>query len=150
VVNPLNLRFAPKELAYVLRDSGTKVCFVDAIFAPLIDAVKADAGLEHVVLIGRRRRAAHDHLHADLLAAPTPVIPDEGEETDPVVLMYTGGTTGLPKGVLLDQRAEMLNAYHVMTRLQFDAAPSTSSRPRCSTPRRCSGCSVGRRRVRTP
>jgi len=28
------------------------------------------------------------------------------------VLMYTGGTTGLPKGVLLDQRAEMLNFYH--------------------------------------
>ena len=33
VINPLNLRFAPKELAYVLRDSGTKVCFVDAFFA---------------------------------------------------------------------------------------------------------------------
>ena len=45
------------------------------------------------------------------------MIPDEGEETDPVVLMYTGGTTGLPKGVLLDQRAEMLNVYHVMMRL---------------------------------
>ena len=29
------------------------------------------------------------------------------------MLMYTGGTTGLPKGVLLDQRAEMLNLYHV-------------------------------------
>ena len=41
VVNPLNLRFAPKELAYVLRDSGTKVCFVDAIFANLIDSVKS-------------------------------------------------------------------------------------------------------------
>ncbi len=36
-------------------------------------------------------------------------MPDEPEEDDPVVLMYTGGTTGLPKGVLLDQRAEMLN-----------------------------------------
>ncbi|HAN34158.1 MAG: AMP-binding protein [Ilumatobacteraceae bacterium] len=119
VVNPLNLRFAPKELAYVLRDSGTKVCFVDAIFANLIDSVKEEAGLEHVVLVGGGD-VPHTVRHADLLAAADAVIPDEGEETDPVVLMYTGGTTGLPKGVLLDQRAEMLNAYHVFTRLQFD------------------------------
>jgi len=119
VVNPLNLRFAPKELAYVLRDSGTKVCFVDAFFAGLIDSVKEEAGLEHVVLIGAGD-VPHSVTHADLLAAANPVVPDEGEETDPVVLMYTGGTTGLPKGVLLDQRAELLNAYHVMMRLHFD------------------------------
>ena len=36
-----------------------------------------------------------------------------------MVLMYTGGTTGQPKGVLLDQRSEMLNAYHVMMVLKF-------------------------------
>jgi long-chain acyl-CoA synthetase len=118
VVNPLNLRFAPKELAYVLRDSGTKVCFVDAWFAGLIDSVKEEAGIEHVVLIGGGD-APHTVSHADLLAAANPVVPDEGDETDPVVLMYTGGTTGLPKGVLLDQRSEMLNAYHVMMRLHF-------------------------------
>jgi long-chain acyl-CoA synthetase len=120
VVNPLNLRFAPKELAYVLRDSGTKVCFVDAIFAPLIDAVKADAGLEHVVLVGQGD-VPHSMSWTDLLSADG-VIPDEGDETDPVVLMYTGGTTGLPKGVLLDQRSEILNMYHVMMRLQFDTS----------------------------
>ena len=34
VINPLNLRLAPKELEYILADSGTKVCFVDAFFAP--------------------------------------------------------------------------------------------------------------------
>ena len=146
VVNPLNLRFAPKELAYVLRDSGTKVCFVDAIFAPLIDAVKADAGLEHVVLVGQGD-VPHTMSWSDLLSA-APVIPDEREETDPVVLMYTGGTTGLPKGVLLDQRAEMLNAYHVMMRLQFDASSrQPASRRRCSTPRRCSACSAARPRA---
>lgn len=38
VINPLNLRLAPKEIVYVLRDSGTKVCFVDASFASVIDA----------------------------------------------------------------------------------------------------------------
>ena len=46
-------------------------------------------------------------------------MPDEPEEDDPVVLMYTGGTTGLPKGVLLDQRAEMLNLFHVAAVLRF-------------------------------
>jgi long-chain acyl-CoA synthetase len=119
VVNPLNLRFAPKELAYVLRDSGTKVCFVDGFFAGLIDKVKEEAGVEHVVLIGQGD-VPHTVQYDDLLASSPHVIPDEGEETDPVVLMYTGGTTGLPKGVLLDQRAEMLNAYHVLMRLPMD------------------------------
>ena len=118
VINPLNLRFAPKELAYALRDSGTKVCFVDAFFAGLIDAVRKDAGLEHVVLVGHGD-VPHDVTYDALLDASPAVVPDEGEETDPVVLMYTGGTTGLPKGVLLDQRAEILNCYHVTMTLQF-------------------------------
>jgi acyl-CoA synthetase (AMP-forming)/AMP-acid ligase II len=51
--------------------------------------------------------------YEELLAAGEPVIPPEPAETDPVVLMYTGGTTGTPKGALLEQRAEMLNLYHI-------------------------------------
>jgi long-chain acyl-CoA synthetase len=112
IANPLNLRLAPKELAFILADSGTKVCFTDAFFAPVIDKVREECGLEHVVMIGAGD-APHDAMYEDVLAAATPVIPDEPEETDPVILMYTGGTTGLPKGVLLDHRAEMLNMYHV-------------------------------------
>ena len=119
VVNPLNLRFAPKELAYVLKDSGTKVCFVDAFFAPLINSVREEAGLEHVVLVGPGD-VPHDHSYEDLLGSHDPVIPDEGDETDPVILMYTGGTTGLPKGVLLEQRAEILNGYHIMMTLKMN------------------------------
>lgn len=113
IANPLNLRFAPRELAYVLRDSGTKVCFVDSAFAGLIDQVRDDAGLEHVILIGDGE-TPHTARYEDLLASSPMVIPDEGEETDPVVLMYTGGTTGLPKGVLHHHRAEVLNVYHTI------------------------------------
>ena len=112
VANPLNLRLAPKELAFILADSGTKVCFVDAFFAPVIDRVREEVGLEHVVLIGDGD-APHDLRYEDLIASASSAIPDEPEEDDPVILMYTGGTTGLPKGVLLDQRAELLNLYHV-------------------------------------
>ena len=95
VINPLNLRLAPKELAFILRDSGTRVCFTDAVFAPLIDAVRADAGIEQVVLIGDGD-APHDVRYRDLVEAGRAVVPEEPAEDDPVVLMYTGGTTGLP------------------------------------------------------
>jgi acyl-CoA synthetase (AMP-forming)/AMP-acid ligase II len=119
VVNPLNLRLAPKELEYIIGDSETKVCFTDAFFAPAIDKVRETAGIEHVVMIGSGD-APHDVTYEELLASATPALPEEPEEDDPVVLMYTGGTTGLPKGVLLDQRAEMINLYHISTTWLFN------------------------------
>ena len=120
IVNPLNLRLATAELEFILRDSGTKVCFVDFLFANNIDMIREAAGIEKVVLIGPDLDSPHDIKYDDLLAAGEPTIPEEPEEDDPVVLMYTGGTTGLPKGVLLDQRAEMLNLYHVIMAVGID------------------------------
>ena len=116
------------------------------LFAGLIDAVKDEAGLEHVCS-SAGATCPHTMTYDDLLASGEPVIPDEGEETDPVVLMYTGGTTGLPKGVLLDQRAEMLNPYHVMMALPFgrdDGEPAADA----DVPRRVhvQRCSAARRR----
>jgi long-chain acyl-CoA synthetase len=114
VINPLNLRLAGPELEYIVRDSGTEVIFTDAWFAQLIhDAVVAapDSPVRRVILIGEGDQP-HDVGYEDLIGPSRPVAPEEPEEDDPVVLMYTGGTTGLPKGVLLDQRAEVLNLYH--------------------------------------
>ncbi len=112
VVNPLNLRFAPRELTHVLADSGTKVVFCDATFAPVIEQVRAEAGIEQVVLLGEGD-VAHDASYEDLLAAGEEVLLDEPDEDAPAMLQYTGGTTGLPKGVLLTQRSMMLTLYHI-------------------------------------
>ena len=119
VINPLNLRLAPAELEYILFDSGAKVVFTDAWFAGVIDQVRSAAGVETVVLVGEGDNP-HDLRYEDLLTNAAAVTPDEPEEDDPVILMYTGGTTGLPKGVLLDQRAEMLNLYHALMQWHFD------------------------------
>lgn len=114
IINPLNLRLAPMELEYILSDSETKICFTDAVFAPILDQVRKAAGIDKVVLIGDGD-VPHDLRYESLLDSSKPIIPDEPEETDAVVLMYTGGTTGLPKGVLLSHRAEVLNQYHCAT-----------------------------------
>jgi long-chain acyl-CoA synthetase len=124
VINPLNLRLAGKELDYIVRDSGSEVIFVDAFFAPVIAQAMAEAGddspIRHTVLIGDSSDAPYDITYEDLIAGVDPAFPEEPEEDDPVILMYTGGTTGLPKGVLLEQRAEVLNLYHVATQIDFD------------------------------
>ena len=114
IVNPLNIRLAPKEIAFVLEDSGTKVVFVDATFAPLIEAVRDQvSSLESVILIGPDDAVPEgvriDGRYEDLIAAGSPDIPPETREDDPCSLMYTGGTTGLPKGVLHTQRSTCVN-----------------------------------------
>lgn len=119
VITPLNLRLAPAELEFILSDSATKVCITDATFAPLVDRVRKAAGVEQVVLVGGGD-VPHDVAYDDLLASGAADVPDEPEEEDPVVLMYTGGTTGLPKGVLIDNRAALLDSYKIASRWPFD------------------------------
>jgi long-chain acyl-CoA synthetase len=116
IINPLNIRFTAAELAYVLADSGTKVVFTDPVFAPVVAEASKGEGVEVesvVVFGGVPSEAGDTRDYEELLAAGDSRLPAEPDEDDPVVLMYTGGTTGLPKGALLDQRAEVLNVYHV-------------------------------------
>ena len=126
IINPLNLRLAGPELQYIVRDSGTEVAFVDRAFAAPFHRALHEAGgktsIRRVVLLGSGTEdpaeLPHDTAYEALLAAHQPEMPPEPEEDDAVVLMYTGGTTGTPKGVLVSQRAEMLNVYHVAMRYQ--------------------------------
>ena len=119
VVNPLNLRLAPKELEFILSDSETRVCFVDQFFAKQIEQVRGNTKLDKVVLIGGGD-VPHDAEYEEIVAAGTPSVPPEPEEDDTVILMYTGGTTGLPKGVVIDSRATMLNMYKIAARWPID------------------------------
>ena len=116
VINPLNLRLAPQELQAILADSGTEVVFVDSLFAEhllrSIEPIRSNLAVKAIVLIGSGDHA-HDIGYEDLIELGRPAAPAEPEEDDPVVLMYTGGTTGRPKGVLLSHRAELLNLYHI-------------------------------------
>jgi long-chain acyl-CoA synthetase len=128
IINPLNIRFTPAELAYVLNDSGCTVVFTDPVFVTLIDRARAESGaqIDKIVVIGGVAgdgvvgRDEDTIAFEDLLGSGEPDSLPEPDEDDPCVLMYTGGTTGFPKGALLEQRAEVLNVYHVLSELGFN------------------------------
>lgn len=114
VINPLNTRLAPKELVYILGDSATEVLFVDATYAPMIHEIRDQLPkLRRVVMIGDGDVPHDDRLEKLMAKAVAGGLPPEPEETAPALLMYTGGTTGLPKGVVLSQRAIVLVIYRM-------------------------------------
>jgi long-chain acyl-CoA synthetase len=107
VINPVNYRLADREMAHVLRHSGARVVFVDAAFAARLQGIvdSGETAIEKVV--------SFDDEYEQLLASGKDVVPAEPDEDSLPMLMYTGGTTGMPKGVASTQRAQMLNLYHL-------------------------------------
>jgi fatty-acyl-CoA synthase len=105
---PVNFRLAAQEVARLLADSGATVLITDAMLAALAGiASKGTAGPVRVIVTGLD--PAGDASHSDdvesyegILAGTEPSPPEvEIGERDIALIMYTSGTTGLPKGAML-------------------------------------------------
>ena len=98
VICPLNTRFTLDELVAVMADSGSSVLIHDEEFAEVAVAIAAEVRSVH-------RRITLDELEELTLGAMGVDLPPQPDESAPAALIYTGGTTGQPKGVLHSQRS---------------------------------------------
>ena len=113
-VNPM---YVEREIAFVLEDSGARYMFALDAFYPKVKKVQADTYLKHVIAIGFGEKSAlaeedkyfEEALQTDVTVEEAPINPFE----DVAVLQYTGGTTGVPKGVMLTHNNLLSNFNQV-------------------------------------
>ena len=99
----INYRYVENELRYMFADSDLAALVHDRQFAPLVAAVAPDsAGLHGTVVIddGADVDIGDGTEYAAVLASASPERDFPARSDDDVYLIYTGGTTGYPKGVM--------------------------------------------------
>jgi long-chain acyl-CoA synthetase len=103
IVSTANPRLTSAELERIAADCEPELLFVHPALEPVSSAAFLPT-VKRVVVLGPDYEA---WLRAQNEAAPVSTL----RETDPFALVYTSGTTGQPKGVLLSHRSRVLSFF---------------------------------------
>ncbi|MBN1348117.1 long-chain fatty acid--CoA ligase [candidate division KSB1 bacterium] len=111
----INLLLHPKEVQYILKDSGAKVVIFYELFAEAVAAIKDQLpDLKGLILIGKSDKVAANNYVEIMQNAPAdPIEVDVDPKTDVAAILYTSGTTGNPKGAMLTHYNLMSNSASV-------------------------------------
>lgn len=111
----VNFRYVKSELQYLLADSEATALIYHAAFAPRVAEVLPDLP-QLRVLIQIADDSGNDLLdgavdYENALAASSPAPPPVQHSPDDLYVLYTGGTTGMPKGVLWRQHDIFMTSF---------------------------------------
>ncbi len=102
---PLNFRAKEKELTYMLNSAEAATLIVGERYIPMIKSIQPELKhLKNLISIENK----HDDMlyYEDIIASsPADEVVTEIDEDDTTMLMYTAGTTGFPKGVMLSHNS---------------------------------------------
>jgi fatty-acyl-CoA synthase len=123
ILNPINIRLTPHEIAYIVGHAGSKVVFFHKDFKPLVEAMIPELAKKprFVIMDGAPDGVAQDEYEALLSGGSTdPVSPATAiDENSVAELFYTSGTTGFPKGVTMTHRELYLHSLYAQIGLGF-------------------------------
>jgi fatty-acyl-CoA synthase len=124
VLHTLNIRLSPTDLEYIINHAGDRVIFVDEDLLPLLEPLKGKIDCVELIVICRHGEGGETTYentidYEDFIKdQPTSYDWPEIDETSPMGLCYTSGTTGKPKGVMYTNRSTYL---HTLTESLTDS-----------------------------
>ncbi len=118
IIHPLNLRFSPEDLAYIVNHAEDKIIIVDQVLLALFEKSKSATNISKVIVIPQSDELIpKEYLnYEDVVNSGDDSLfePFEDDEYSAAFMCYTSGTTGKPKGVLYSHRSIMLHAMSGM------------------------------------
>ncbi|HUI13103.1 MAG TPA: AMP-binding protein [Xanthobacteraceae bacterium] len=110
VLNPVNAMLTAEELAYVVKDCSAKVLITTAERAGAAQHLKNGGDLKEIIVLGGAAAAGTISFDDLLTGQADTVAPPGNLPKELSTICYTSGTTGFPKGAMLDHRSVVLNA----------------------------------------
>lgn len=112
---PLNTRLAPRELEYMIDDSGARLLITHQEVRDLARTAAWSSGVERRIVVDGPAEppAVESFEEAVAAASATPPIAEVGLD-DPAMILYTSGTTGRPKGAVLTHGNFTWNSMNVL------------------------------------
>ncbi len=110
----VNYRYVGDELRYLIRDANPRALLYHATFAPVLEPVLGD--MDSKPLLIQVQDASGNPLlpgaiaYEEALEVSDPSGPPVSPHPDDLYILYTGGTTGMPKGVLWRQHDIFMGA----------------------------------------
>ena len=97
---PLNFRAKQTELTHMLNNAEPKILFVGQRYVEMVNSMRPDLpSIKHYISIGGKVEGMLSYEEFLASGSPEEKTFAEINDDDATVLMYTAGTTGLPKGV---------------------------------------------------
>ncbi len=102
---PLNFRAKGNELTYMLNSSEANTLFVGERYIELVNSIKSDlTSVKNYISIDRQTEGVL-YYEDMIMSSPDEEVFTEIGDDDTTILMYTAGTTGFPKGVMLSHNS---------------------------------------------
>lgn len=134
VVSPLNPSYRAREISYQVVNSEAVALITQQSRLPLVETAREQMpDLKRLLVVGTKQDDAESGIIAFERLLSYPATPPEGTSSgweEVIVLPYSSGTTGQPKGVMLSHKNMVVNAYQSIAAAHITSA----DRMLCSLP----------------